>query len=76
MTTTTIHLHGIGRVPAKTAGDLTVGDITIWNYGYPSQVCGIVPKGAQSVIVHLADIKTGYLAARTMRKTSLVGVRP
>lgn len=70
----TIHLQGIGRVPAKLASDLVVGDVTLWNYGYPAEVVGLEPKGSASIVAVLRDRRTGREDRRTLRRSTLVGV--
>lgn len=70
----TIHLQGIGRVTARPAGELNVGDVTIWNYGYREVVESITPTGKQSVTVVIRNAKTGEAFTRTMRRTRLVGI--
>ena len=41
----TIHLQGIGRVDAKPATEIKIGDILIWNYGYKSTVKSVEKLG-------------------------------
>jgi hypothetical protein len=70
--TSTIQLIGYGTAPAITADELKVGDVTIWNYGSTEAICGIIPKGNQSLVLHIA-CKSGFYK-RTIRRTSLVAV--
>lgn len=44
--TRTIHLQGLGRHLAKPAGELSIGDRTVWNYGYVYVVESIVPSAS------------------------------
>ena len=77
----TVQLQSIGRVAAKPAGELQVGDITLWNFGYTSTVTKIQPRGKTQIIVHLAtEIKqltctTVTTSSRLMSKTRLVAVK-
>ena len=38
MTTHTVHLIGMGSVPAKPAQDLKVGDLVVYNYGETAKI--------------------------------------
>lgn len=53
----TIHLQGIGRVPAKLAGNVVVGDILVWNYGYTSRVLSI--RQASPCFIELTILEVG-----------------
>jgi hypothetical protein len=70
----TIQLINVGRVAAKPAGELQVGDVLRWNYGYTSTVTSIVPRGKTQIIVGCCDVWNGYYA-RIMSKTRLVAVK-
>jgi hypothetical protein len=50
--TQSIHLQGIGQFTAKPAGDLQMGDVTVWNYGSTAEVVSLSRKG-KSVYVTL-----------------------
>jgi uncharacterized protein (DUF2147 family) len=67
-----IHLQGIGKAPAKTAGELEVGDILTWNYGYRYEVVAVTPCGKQSIRVTERSLKDGKEYTRTMRTSRLV----
>lgn len=71
-TTETIQLQSIGHVPAKPAGDLNVGDVTVWNFGYTSEVTAIEDASPQFVNVTLTS--TNHVGVRRMKRTRLVGV--
>ncbi len=78
MTTQAIHLQGIGLFTAKPAGELKVGDNTVWNYGSTALVNTITAKG-KSVLVTLKteDGKVWperrFLASRLVACTGLGG---
>ena len=70
--TSTVQLIGCGTAKAIPANDLKVGDVTVWNYGYTESICGIIPKGKQSLVLHVA-CKSGFYQ-RTVRRNRLVAV--
>jgi hypothetical protein len=72
----TVHLIGIGRVPAKYVADLVPGDRIVWNYGYVYRVESVEPRGAQSVRIQETSERDGNTYTRTMRVTRLVGYLP
>ena len=47
----TIQLQSYGHAPAKPAGELKEGDVTIWNFGIESKVTGIVRETEKSIWV-------------------------
>ncbi len=63
---------GIGRLPAKPAADLAIGDVLVWNYGYRYEVVGIERRGASSLSVTEKCAKTGTEYKRNLRMTTLV----
>jgi len=72
--TPTIQLINVGRVAAKPAGELQVGDVIRWNFGYTSTVTMIVPRGKTMITVHTQrDNDSTY--TRVMNKTRLVAVK-
>ncbi len=73
-TTQSVHLQGIGRVTAKPAGEIRVGDDLYWNYGIRYTVVAVEPCGTKSVNVteRSAD---GKQYTRRMLKTRLVAAR-
>ena len=72
MTAARMHLQGIGDYPAIPAGDLVVGDVLTWNYGYRYEITSITPCGKQSVKVTEKSLADGTEYTRTMRRTRLV----
>jgi hypothetical protein len=54
-----IHLQEIGQFTAKPAGDLKVGDTTVWNFGSTAKVVSVRASG-KSVYVVLDDGKATY----------------
>ena len=71
--TTTIHLQGIGNVPAKTAQELRNGDTVMWNFGYTSLIVDIVPRGKTQLVAMMVE-QSGTFTQRVMSRTRLVGV--
>jgi hypothetical protein len=70
----TIHLQAIGRVAAKPAGELLLGDVIMWNFGYTSKVVDITTRGTTQIVVHTQrDNDSTY--TRVMNKTRLVAVK-
>lgn len=67
-----IHLQGVGFCPAKPAGELQVGDVTLWNYGSMATVESIRRTSA-SVFLTMRDAKRLY-AERRYSATRLVGI--
>jgi hypothetical protein len=47
----TIQLQSYGHAPAKAAGELKEGDITIWNFGVKSEVSAIIRETEKCVWV-------------------------
>lgn len=64
----TIKLQQIGSVNAKPAGELKVGDVTIWNFGSKAVVDSIVKETKKTVTLRVG----GY--ERRFNKDRLVGV--
>ena len=71
--TTTIHLQGIGNVPAKPAQELRNGDTVMWNFGYTSLIVDIVPRGKTQLVAMMVE-QSGTFTQRVMARTRLVGV--
>lgn len=69
-----IHLQGVGEYPAKPAGELRPGDVTVWNYGYRYAVVAIAPTGSASVTVTSRDERTGQEYTRRHGRARLVAV--
>lgn len=73
-TTGTTHLQGIGRVQAKPAREIKIGDVLVWNYGYTSRVLGIEPsKTGKTLVVKIEQ--NGRLYERKMKADRLVAYR-
>lgn len=72
----TMHLIGYGRVPAKRANELAVGDTMIWNYGYRYVVLEIWQKSPAFVGVRSRCYKTGKEHEQRFRNLRLIGVDP
>lgn len=75
----TIHLQGIGTVSAKMGGDIEVGDILLWNYGYLSEVVNVDDSSASYVTLTLKEMDpygkpTGSTDKRRVKKDRLVGI--
>ena len=67
----TLHLQGIGKVAAKPAGEIRVGDTLTWNYGYRYTVTAVESCGSKSVKVTERSA-TGQQYTRRMLRTRLV----
>jgi hypothetical protein len=75
--TGTIHLQGVGRHPAKSAGELRVGDRTVWNTGsvYRVESVKLNPSG-KTLETALRDEASGKLYPRRFAVGRLVAVLP
>ena len=71
----TVTLIGYGIAPAKPAGDLQIGDVVVWNYGYKSTVVSITPRGKTQVTVEFHSHNSDTCTARVMGRTRLVGMK-
>ena len=70
---TMIHLQGIGKVAAKPAGELIVGDILSWNYTYKGfEVVSIAPRGKKSISIVERCIADGKEYTRNLLKSRQV----
>lgn len=69
----TIKLQGIGTVNAKQAGELKVGDKTVWNFGAIEVVCGILKETRKTVTLQIRS-QSSALHERRLNKTRLVGI--
>lgn len=76
MSSETIHLTGLGLVPAKRAADLRVGDVTLWNYGYRYTILDVWQKSPAFVGVISRCEKSGKEYEQRFRNSRLVGVDP
>jgi hypothetical protein len=72
----TIHLIGLGLVPAKRAVALEVGDVTLWNYGYRYTVLEVWRKTEHFVGVRSRDERSGKVYEQRFRTSRLVGIDP
>lgn len=68
-------LQGIWKVEAIKASDLKIGSITIWNYGYKSEVVGIEPsKTGKTITFKMKSLQDGETRERKMTANRLVGI--
>ncbi|MFB6629937.1 hypothetical protein ACFCWY_08585 [Streptomyces sp. NPDC056362] len=72
----TIHLQGIGRVPAAEAHELTVGDQLMYNSGGTTQITKIENASAQFLNITQVDTTSGEEHTRRTKKTSMVARVP
>lgn len=73
----TVHLIGVGRVPAvpATLDNLQPGGTIVFNYGETATIDNVVPKGARSMSVEIVS-KTGEHSTMTKRIGTLTAYRP
>ncbi|MER7952015.1 hypothetical protein ABTY59_31955 [Streptomyces sp. NPDC096079] len=74
--TGTIHLQGMGRVPAVEAHELIVGDQLMYNYGGTTQITKIENASAQFLNITQVDTVSGEEHTRRVKKTSMVARVP
>jgi len=67
----TVHLQGIGKHPAKAAGDFKVGDSIVYNYGVKGEVLSVKKQGAW---VFLETLEDGKEFTSKKKATTLLGV--
>jgi hypothetical protein len=72
---TTIQLQQIGLQKGIKAGDLKIGDVTLWNFGFTSTVLDIVKETAKTVVLKCVSDDTGYIYERRFNKTRIVGIK-
>ena len=78
--TETIHLQGIGRVPAKPAQDFKSGEFMLWNYYGVGKVEGITKETEKYLTFRLCspdvwnDWNNAVRSERRLKKTRLVGI--
>ena len=72
--TNTVKLQGIsGHQKGTATKDLKIGDVIIWNYGYKSEVVGILPsKTGKTITFMLKSFESGNINARKMGADRLV----
>ena len=68
----TIRLQAIGYAKAKRAGELQVGDVTVWNYGATEKLIEKVKETAKTVTFKV--LINGRTFERRMNKDRLVGI--
>lgn len=70
-----LHLQGIGNVMAIEASQLTAGMVTIWNYGYKSEVISVKPsKTGKTITAMLKSMQDGITHQRRMSAHRLVAI--
>ncbi|MER5615954.1 hypothetical protein [Streptomyces sp. NPDC002215] len=74
--TATIHLHGIGRVPAVFAWELTVGDQLMHDYGGICQITKIEDASPKFFDIVEVSAETGKEYSRRIKKDRLVARVP
>jgi hypothetical protein len=75
--TRTVHLQGVGRQPAKPAGELVVGDRTMWNTGSIYVVESITPKASgRTLDTMLRDEQSGKVYPRRFVASRMVAIVP
>ena len=70
----TVKLQGIhGEQKGTPTKDLKVGDVIVWNYGYKSEVVGIIPsKTGKTITFMLKSFSDGIVRSRKMGADRLV----
>lgn len=72
----TIHLQGLGDLPAILASDLRVGMKLSWNYSYCGyEVVSIEEASAKFLKVVERNVKTGQEFTRRLKKDRLVAAK-
>lgn len=70
-----LHLQGIGNVRAIEASQLTAGMVTVWNYGYKSEVISVEPsKTGKTITAMLKSMQDGITRQRRMSAHRLVAI--
>ena len=71
----TIHLQGIGDVPACPTGELKAGDRLMWNYGYIYAVVAIRPSpSGKTYEVDERSEENGKVYTRRLNADRLVAI--
>jgi hypothetical protein len=70
-----VQIQSVGCCKGKPAGQLQVGDVTIWNFGYTYTFARFVKETKAQVIVELISDADGKVWQKRMGKTRLVAVR-
>lgn len=69
----TIHLQGVGRVPAIPARDLKIGMRLSWNYSYRGyRVTYISDLSKEYIEIEEKSVETGVVSKRRLKKDRLV----
>lgn len=70
----TIHLQAIGRVRAKPASEIAVGDVLVWNFGMRTLVEGV--REVSKCYLEVAELseESGGRTTRRMKRDRLVGL--
>jgi hypothetical protein len=69
----TVHLQGVGDVPAKTAGEIQVGDKLLYNYRYEYTVTAV--RYVTKCLIEIDETNpTGRSFTRRLKKTRLVAL--
>jgi hypothetical protein len=70
-----VHLQGIGRVHAIKVGEVKVGTVLVFNYGYQYTVTGVEwAKSGKSVKITMRSHKDDRVWEQTKRTETLIGV--
>lgn len=71
-----VKLQGIiKRYEGTQTKDLKIGDVIIWNYGYKSEVVGMIPsKTKKSYKVSLKSLQDYVVRERTLKANHLLVV--
>lgn len=68
-----VHIQNIGKVVAKPASELKVGDILLYNFGYTSTVKTVEQRG-KSVYITVLNHSDNAEYSRRYTKTRLVAM--
>ena len=66
-----MRLQGIGICPAIPAGELKVGDVTVWNFGETETITEIIKETVKTILVKI-ECGSGYTGTRRLNKSRLV----
>lgn len=72
---TTIQLQQIGLQKGIEAGELKIGDVTLWNFGFTATVLEIVKETAKTVVLKCVSDDNGNVHERRFNKTRIVGIK-
>jgi hypothetical protein len=71
----TIQLQGVGKVPARPAGELAVGNRIMWNYGHIYTVIAIRPSpSGKTLQLEERSEETGKVYTRRLGADRLVAI--